>query len=156
MEKGIVPIGRQGPGAPLHQAVATGHLTFHHLGLAVRRPDEAVAFLSLMGYRIGETVLDPGQNVRLAICTHETAPAVEIIWPEETNGPVHGWAERHPAGVIYHVCYTTGDLVSALADLEKAGLRVICASSPKPAPLFGARKVSFYNVAGIGLIEILE
>jgi methylmalonyl-CoA/ethylmalonyl-CoA epimerase len=58
--------------------------------------------------------------------------------------------------VIYHVCYTTDNLGSALAGLEKAGTRVICASPPKPAILFGGRKVSFYNVAGIGLIEILE
>jgi hypothetical protein len=32
----------------------------------------------------------------------------------------------------------------------------MCISEPKPAPLFGGRPVSFYNVAGIGLIEILE
>ena len=132
------------------------HLTFHHLGLAVPRPDEAATFLSLMGYRIGETVLDPSQNVNLAICSHETAPTVEIIWPSEAKGPAHGLIERHPAGVIYHVCYSTDDLASALEDLEKAGLRALCISPPTPAPLFGLRKVSFYKVAGIGLIEILE
>jgi catechol 2,3-dioxygenase-like lactoylglutathione lyase family enzyme len=131
------------------------HLVFHHLGLAVRRPEEARAFLTTMGYRIGETVFDPGQNVHLALCSHETEPAVEIIWPGETKGPILGLTERHPAGVIYHVCYTTDDLDAALAGLEKAALRVICVSPPKPAPLFGGREVSFYNVLGIGLMEIL-
>ena len=57
------------------------HLGFHHLGLAVRRPQEAVAFLSAMGYRTGESVLDPVQNVHLMMCAHETEPEVEIIWP---------------------------------------------------------------------------
>src|SRR5271170_2748098 len=118
----------------LHQAVMPGpHLTFHHLGLAVRRPEEAMAFVSILGYRIVETVFDPGQNVHLAMCTHETEPAVEIIWPGETKGPVHDLTERLSTGVIYHVCYSTDDLGAALAGLEKAGLRMICASSPKPA-----------------------
>jgi methylmalonyl-CoA/ethylmalonyl-CoA epimerase len=132
------------------------HLVFHHFGLAALRPDEAMAFLASLGYRIGERVFDPAQNVHLAMGAHETEPAVEIIWPGETKGPLHGLAERHPAGVIYHVCYSTDDLASALAGLEKAGLRVLCVSPPKPAPLFGGRKVSFYQVRGIGLMEILQ
>jgi len=132
------------------------HLGFHHLGLAVRRPQEAVAFLSAMGYRTGESVLDPVQNVHLMMCAHETEPEVEIIWPSDTKGPLDGMLQRHVAGIIYHVCYVTDDLAAALAGMEKAGLRALCVSPPKPAPLFGGRPVSFYNVIGIGLIEILE
>ena len=132
------------------------HLAFHHLGLAVRRPREAMTFLTALGYRMGETVLDPGQNVHLMMCTHETEPAVEIIWPSDTPGPIDNLMERHPSGIIYHVCYFTDDLAAALAGLQKAGLRAACISPPQPAPLFGGRKVSFYNVIGIGLIEILE
>jgi catechol 2,3-dioxygenase-like lactoylglutathione lyase family enzyme len=140
-----------------HPASLSGlHLAFHHLGLAVRRPQEAQLFLSAMGYRLGETVLDPGQNVHLMMCTHETEPEVEIIWPSDTKGPIDGLTQRHPAGIVYHICYVTDDLAAALAALEKAGLRIVCVSPPKPAPLFGGRKVSFYNVVGIGLIEILE
>jgi len=138
-------------------AFASGfRLAFHHFGLAVRRPKEAVTFLSNMGYSMGEPVLDPGQNVHLMMCAHKTEPAVEIIWPGDTKGPIHGLTERHPPGIVYHVCYETEDLAETLAALEKAGLNVLCISSPKPAPLFGGRKVSFYNVIGIGLIEILE
>jgi methylmalonyl-CoA/ethylmalonyl-CoA epimerase len=132
------------------------HLAFHHLGLAVRRPQEAEVFLSAMGYQLGEAVLDPGQNVYLKMCVHATEPEVEIIWPADTNGPIDGLMQRHTSGIVYHVCYLTDDLTAALAALEKAGLRVVCVSPPKPAPLFGGRKVSFYNVVGIGLVEILE
>jgi hypothetical protein len=132
------------------------HLIFHHLGLAVRRPDEARAFVKAMGYQIGESVFDPGQNVQVEMCRHETEPDVEIIWPGGSKGPILGVTECHPAGIVYHVCYMTDDLGSALAGLEKAGLHVICISPPKPAPLFGGRPVSFYNVIGIGLMEILE
>jgi Glyoxalase/Bleomycin resistance protein/Dioxygenase superfamily len=141
----------------LHQKIKpSSHLAFHHLGLAVRRPVEATTFVSVLGYRIAETVFDPEQNVYLAMCSHDTEPMIEIIWPGETKGPVHGLTKHHPVGVIYHVCYSTDDLSAALAGLEKAGLRAICISPPKPATLFGGRKVSFYNVSGIGLMEILE
>jgi len=132
------------------------HLVFHHLGLAVRQPQEAEIFLSAMGYRMGEAVLDPGQNVHLKMCAHDTEPDVEIIWPSDTRGPIDGLMQRHPAGIVYHVCYVSDDLAAALVALEKAGLRAVCVSPPKPAPLFGGRNVSFYNVIGIGLIEILE
>jgi len=132
------------------------HLAFHHLGLAVRRPREAMLFLTSFGYTLGETVFDPGQNVNLKMGTHATEPAVEIIWPGETPGPLEGMLQRHPAGLIYHVCYVTDNLPAALTGLEKAGLNVVCVAPPKPAPLFGGRPVSFYNVIGIGLIEILE
>jgi hypothetical protein len=65
-------------------------------------------------------------------------------------------AARHPAGIIYHLCYGTDNLTAALTSLAAAGLNPICISSPKPAPLFGGQLVSFYNVVGIGLVEILE
>ena len=132
------------------------HLKFHHLGLATRKHDKAVAFVSALGYQIGESVFDPLQNVRLTMCIHETEPAIEIICPSDTKGPIDGLTQRHPAGVIYHSCYETDDLPEALAALENAGHAVICISSPKAAPLFGGLHVSFYNVPGIGLIEILE
>jgi catechol 2,3-dioxygenase-like lactoylglutathione lyase family enzyme len=131
-------------------------LTFHHFGLAVRRPEEARVFVSTLGYRLGESVFDPAQNVHLQLCAHDTHPAVEIIWPGETKGPSDRLIECHPAGIIYHVCYETNDLPVALARFEEAKLRVICISPPTPAQLFGGRKVSFYKVTGIGLIEVLE
>jgi methylmalonyl-CoA/ethylmalonyl-CoA epimerase len=132
------------------------HLGFHHFGLAVRRPDAARIFVATLGYRTGEAVFDPAQNVHLQLCTHETQPAVEIIWPGDTTGPVEKLTERHAAGIIYHVCYETDNLAAALTQFAEAKLRLVCISPPTPTPLFGGRKVSFYNLIGIGLIEILE
>jgi len=132
------------------------HLRFHHFGLAVRRPDEARKFLSALGYQLGAPVLDPAQRVHLQLCTNETHPAVEIIWPGGNKGPIEKLTEHHAAGIIYHLCYETDSLTAALAQFEEAKLSVICISPPTPAPLFGGRQVSFYNVVGIGLIEILE
>lgn len=139
------------------QAIMTiPNLTFHHLGLAVKKPQPATAFVSALGYTVGETVFDPGQNVFLMLCTHETEPAIEIIWPSETQGPIDNLTKQHPSGIVYHMCYETTNLDAVLVKFEEIGNRVVCVSPAKPAPLFGNREVSFYSVMGIGLIEILS
>jgi len=131
-------------------------LAFHHLGLAVRKPEASLALMTAQGYQIGVAIFDPAQNVHAMLCTHETEPAVEILWPGHAESPIDNLVQRHASGIIYHACYATDDLAVALAGLAEAGLKVSCVSTPKPAPLFGGRKVSFYNVVGFGLIEILE
>ena len=132
------------------------NLKFHHFGLAVRRPDEARKFVAALGYVAGTSVFDPAQNVHLQLCTHPNHPAVEIIWPGSTPGPIDKLVQRHQNGIIYHLCYQTENLESALATFTAVGLRPMCISPPLPAPLFGGRPVSFYNIVGLGLVEILE
>jgi len=125
-------------------------------GLAVRRPDEAEALLAALGYRIGEAVFDAAQNAYLALYVHGIEPAVEIIWPGQTSGPIDKLIQRHASGIIYHLCYETRDLAVSRSLFEKTGCQVIWISPPIPAPLFAGLKVSFNNVVGLGPIEILE
>jgi methylmalonyl-CoA/ethylmalonyl-CoA epimerase len=132
------------------------HLKFHHLGLAVRRPDQAIAFARALGYNVGEAVFDPEQNVNLAMCIHKSEPAIELIWPGTGKGPIDALVQRHASGIIYHTCYATEDVAAALGGFETNGITPVCISPPKPAILFGGKKVSFYNIPGMGLVEILE
>lgn len=131
-------------------------LTFHHFGLAVKNPQDAITFLTAQGYELGEPVFDPNQNVHLMMGTHASQPHVEVIYAGQDNGPIDKLVQRHATGIVYHLCYETQNLDETLKQIEASGLRVITVSPPKPAPLFGGRKVSFYNVMGMGLIEILE
>ena len=132
-------------------------LRFHHLGLAVRRPRDATQFLEGLGYRVGDAVFDPAQNVNLIMCSHPGAmPDVEIIYPAAGKSPVDALVAARPEGIVYHLCYATADLQAALAALDDAGLRAICKSPPTPAALFGGRRVSFYDIVGMGLCEIVE
>ena len=132
-------------------------LDFHHLGLAVRRPGDATRFLRGLGYDIGETVFDPAQNVNLVMCLHRGAmPDVEIIYPAADASPIDRYVNLRPDGVVYHVCYVTADLAAALSRIEQAGVRAICVAPPAPAVLFGGHRVSFYNIVGMGLCEIIE
>jgi catechol 2,3-dioxygenase-like lactoylglutathione lyase family enzyme len=130
-------------------------LSFHHLGLAVKDVDRALNFVADLGYHASEPVRDELQNVNLVFCTSESMPAVEIIWPTETSGPVSDILKFRDE-LIYHSCYESSDLQKTLTAIRKEGHLIVCISPPTSAPLFSGRKVSFYNVRGLGLIEILE
>ena len=132
------------------------NLSFHHFGLAVRQPAHAITFLSSLGYEMDQPVYDPEQNVHLMMGSHLTHPAVEIIYPGNGFGPVDHLVQRHETGIIYHPCYETLDLARTLEEMARSGVRADCVVAPKPALLFGGRRVSFYRVKGMGLIEILE
>ena len=132
-------------------------LAFHHLGLAAKDPEAAARFLSGLGYRIGPIILDPLQNVRAGLCAHDHMPDVEIISPAEGQGPLDKLLTAQREGVVYHMCYTSADLDRSLEALEEDGrLSVYSISSPKEAVLFGGKRVSFYLIEGVGLIEIIE
>ncbi|HTW53034.1 MAG TPA: VOC family protein [Stellaceae bacterium] len=132
-------------------------LSFHHLGLAVRGPRDATQFLGGLGYVLAEPVFDPEQNVNLIMCTQAgSMPDVEIIYPAAGKSPVDALVAGRPAGIVYHICYLTADLAVTLAALDAASVRAICKVPPTPATLFGGRRVSFYDIVGMGLVEIIE
>jgi hypothetical protein len=128
---------------------------FHHLGLAVRAPEKAVALLEAQGYAAGEPVFDPLQGVHLIWCTHDTMPAVEIIYQTAAGGPLDA-VLAGKSEAIYHVCYAVEDAGGAIESLTAKGLRVICVSPEKPSTLFAGQSVSFHYVGGFGLIELVN
>ncbi len=130
-------------------------LEFHHLGLAVKQPELAVKFLTGLGYTIGDPVRDDRQNVNLIFCPAPAMPAVEIIFPTETPGPLTPLL-KSKATLIYHICYEAQNREQSLRALEADRHHVSELSPPQPAVLFGGRVVSFYVVAGFGVIELLE
>lgn len=131
-------------------------LNFHHIGLAVRKPESAIAFARGLGYVVGESVFDTWQNVGLILCTHPTSPQIEIIFPGNDKSPIDALIATHADGIVYHCGYVTKNLDATLSAFSQCGLRPVCVSSPKPAILFDGAKVSFYRVLGVGLIEIIE
>ena len=131
-------------------------LTFHHLGLAVKDDAAALAMLVALGYTAQDKIFDPAQNVFVRLCLSPTQPTVEIVQPgPEGKSPIDNWIAKYNE-LIYHTCYETPDLAATLADIEKAGLRVMTLAERKAAVLFGGRHVSFYKVMGFGIIELLE
>jgi len=130
-------------------------LDFHHLGLAVKDPEIARRFAKGLGYTISDAILDPQQNVFLQMCTSDRMPCLEIISPTQTSGPLDIILQDADT-MMYHTCYASMDLSSSLASIRAAGFRALPVSRKCPAILFDGRPVSFYNIPGFGLIEILE
>lgn len=130
-------------------------LEFDHLGLAVRKPGYALKFLSASGYSATEPVYDTEQNVNLIMCSSQVMPDVEIIYPGKGVGPVDNILSKVDAS-MYHLCYRAEDPEASIDRMSEQGLRVFCVVPPKPAILFSGRNVSFYNVAGFGIIELIE
>ena len=135
--------------------MSSAPLTFHHFGLAASNPEKALEFLSALGYLPKQKLRDPLQNVDIILCEHPTAPVVEVVSPTDTPGPLDNMLKEQKQ-LIYHVCYETPELESALSFLKEKGIRCQCISPPTPAILFDNKLVSFYFVRGFGLIEILE
>lgn len=130
-------------------------LEFHHLGLAVRKPETAVAYHRSLGYAVAAPVFDPEQNVNLIMCSSADMPDVEIIAPAEGPSPIDGMVLKYDSA-IYHTCFTAPNAEACVKRMKEAGLKVLCVAQPKPAVLFGGKKVSFYTVLGVGTIEIIE
>lgn len=130
-------------------------LTFHHLGLAAKHPEKALHLLKGLGYDAGEPVEDPSQKVGLILCTCAVMPTIEVIYQTEAAGPLKGYLKQS-AAIIYHICYETTDLQESLKALKEDNNTVMLVSPPKPAIFFAGRKVSFYHIHGLGLVEILE
>jgi hypothetical protein len=129
-------------------------IAFHHFGLAVAAPQEAFLYLASLGYTEGNSVFDPLQRVNLAMRHHAFMPDVEVIWPGDGPSPIDNLVKR-TGSMIYHLCYTCPDPAAALSALETAGLETVLVSPPTPAILFGGRDVSFHQISGFGLIEML-
>jgi len=130
-------------------------LHFHHLGLAVRRPGKAFDFLASLGYREGAQVYDPFQSVYLAMRHHPAMPDVEVIWPGKTPSPIDKLVTGGKS-LVYHICFATEDANRALAELAAAGHQIVEIAPPKPAILFDGLTVSFHNVLGFGMIELIH
>lgn len=129
-------------------------LEFHHFGLAVRSPEAAFRYLNDLGYRAGSSCYDPLQKVNLAMRHHDLMPDVEVIWPGQEPSPIDRMLKNSDS-LIYHLCYTSNDVEASLSALELAGLEVLPLSIAQPALLFDGLEVSFYNITGVGIIEII-
>lgn len=130
-------------------------LQFHHFGLAVRDVPGALRVLSGMGYSCGELIHDPLQKVMLVWCDHPQMPAIEVVSPSKESGPLDKIL-MNSSELIYHICYSSSDIVASVASIRDNGVRVLPVAPPKPAVMFDGKLVGFYQIKGFGLIEIVE
>jgi catechol 2,3-dioxygenase-like lactoylglutathione lyase family enzyme len=127
---------------------------FHHLGLAVRDFQIAASFYEGLGYSTGDVVFDPQQNVELLYCFHSKMPDIELIKPGAKDSPINNYLSK-VGEVVYHTCYAV-DSIGTFIPALKRRFRVVDIVKPKPAKLFHNKRVAFFYVKNVGLIELLE
>ncbi len=106
----------------------------HHLGVAVRDLDEAVAtYGRLLGATVERRQTMPEQGVE-AVSLLVGDGRVELLAPDGEDTPVGRFLARRGPG-MHHVAYEVDDVAAAVRDLAAAGAQLV---DPEPRPgLFG-------------------
>ncbi len=125
-------------------------IKFHHLGLAVKKPEIVRKFLVSLGYKPQKELINKIFNVYIQFHEHEFMPKIELIYKYKDSTPIDKILQYDDAQ-IYHICYKCTDIKKVILGLKNIGLKAVCISrGTKDFPF------SFYYIKGIGLIELLE
>lgn len=124
-------------------------MRLHHIGVACRDLEEEIDRLSRLHPVVGRTpvIEDRQQDATLALLTLADGTRIELV----SGRQVETWVKRNIG--LYHLCFEVDDLGAEIDRLVEEGAKLVV--PPKPAVLFGGRKVAFLYVA-YGLIELLS
>jgi methylmalonyl-CoA/ethylmalonyl-CoA epimerase len=102
---------------------AAGHLRLHHIGVVVDDLYAAMANYERVGFGNGERFAVPEQGIE-AVVYRAGHGYMELISPTNPDGAIGRYLAKRGAGT-HHVAYAVDDLVSTLARLKAAGVRLI-------------------------------
>lgn len=124
-------------------------MRIHHIGIVCKNIEKAIDdFKSLYNItRQSKIVYDDLQKAYLCLLNTDTGLDVEFISGEKVSNLLKTKTS------YYHLCYTVEDLEADILRFETNGCLVV--SAPKPAVLFGGKRVAFLMTSN-GLIELLE
>jgi len=95
-----------------------------HVGVAVRRLEEAVPFFrDVLGLPLEGIEEVPDQKIRAAVFRVGES-RIELLESTAPDGPVGRFIERNGEG-IHHLCFEVDDAARALARARERGVRVI-------------------------------
>ncbi|MBC7339837.1 MAG: methylmalonyl-CoA epimerase [Firmicutes bacterium] len=95
----------------------------HHIGIAVRNLEEALATYRALGLQAGGQEEVPGQGVRLAFLPAGEA-RLELLEPLRPDSAVGRFLESRGEGV-HHLCLEVDDIEAALERARQAGIRLV-------------------------------
>jgi len=133
------------------------YLRFHHFGLATENLKKSKKNLKKFGYNFSKTITDENQKVDLSIGVLKNFPNIELVGINKKfrENPLSNFLKKYDDN-IYHICFEIIDKKKFNFQIFLNKFKFVCISKPTPSKLFNNRKVSFYKIKNIGLIEILE
>lgn len=125
----------------------------HHVGIAVRKLEPAIARYEALGLELDYTDTVAGQGVRVAFLK-AGATHVELVEPTDPASTVARFIESRGEG-LHHIAFATQDIVGDLRRLEGEGFELI---DRVPRPGARGRIVAFVHprsTYGV-LIELVQ
>jgi len=124
-------------------------MKIHHIGIVCKNIEKAVRNYGKFFEIVEQSpvVYDELQRAELCMVKTNTGLDVEFISGEQVEGLLKQKV------LYYHICYSVSDLDKEIARFEENGALTI--SAPKPAVLFGGKRVAFMLTKS-GLIEFVE
>ncbi len=112
----------------------------HHIGVAVRRLDEALADYGKLGFEAGPVEDVPTQGVRVAFL--RAGPVrIELLESLSPEGVIARFIERRGEG-LHHLAFSVPDIRGEMRRLRGQGLELIDA---EPRPGAHGRLVAFLH-----------
>ena len=112
----------------------------HHIGVAVRRLDEALADYGKLGFEAGPVEEMPTQGVRVAFL--RAGPVrIELLESLSPEGVIARFIERRGEG-LHHLAFSVRDIREEMRRLRGQGLELIDA---EPRPGAHGRLVAFLH-----------
>ena len=128
-----------------------------HVGIAVRKLDEAIATYRLISGSAPVLIEDvPDQKVKVAMFASapETGGRIELLQATSDDSPIAGFIAKRGEG-LHHICIYVEDIERRLSELKEAGVKLIDES-----PRVGAEgsRIAFVHPRGSHgvLIELEE
>lgn len=94
-----------------------------HIGIAVKRLDDAIAFYRTIGLEAGSIEKIPTEGVRVAFLP-TGGVRLELLESLRGDGVIARFIERQGEG-MHHLAFATDDIRAAMADLREAGLNLV-------------------------------
>ena len=129
-------------------------MKIHHLGIAVSSLESAVpVFEKILGYAPDSEEIVEDQKVRVTVFSAGES-RIELLEATSPESPIAHFIEKRGPG-LHHLTLEVPDLVKALAELERGGIKLIDREPRKGA---GNERIAFLHpksTAGV-LIELVE
>ena len=124
-----------------------------HVGIAVRRLDEAIARYALLGFGAESVEELPAEGVRVAFLPAGDA-RLELLESTRADSAIARFLERRGEG-LHHVAFEVPDVREAIGSAEAAGLRLV---DREPRRGARGRLVAFVHPASVGgvLVEFVQ
>lgn len=129
-------------------------MTLDHIGIAVRRVDEAAdRFCTVLGYRRKtETVTNTRQQVNVLFLSKEGSLDLKLIEPSDESSPLWGFVKK--GGGLHHLCFKVPDVTSSCEELRELRVRVV--APPAPGEAFDDHSIAFGYLGFGTAIELID